>query len=186
MKAKTIDRRLGRALQERRRVRLWRDELDEHSLDGYVLATGERWLLLAVLADDLTPDGWTCVRRKDVTRAYNAPAQRFHQRAVELRGHWPPLAPPGSLDLSTRRRLLLSIAAVSTVLTVHPEKWRSDVSYIGVVVGTSRKTLRLLEIGPDAEWADEPALHDLRDITKIDFGNGYEEALLLVGGVRLA
>jgi hypothetical protein len=40
----------------------------------------------------------------------------------------------------------------------------------------------LLEIGPDAVWDKEPSEIRLGEITRIEFGGGYEEALHLVGG----
>ena len=40
----------------------------------------------------------------------------------------------------------------------------------------------LLEINPDASWDAEPREYRLRDITRVDFGGDYEDALHLVGG----
>ena len=42
--------------------------------------------------------------------------------------------------------------------------------------------VRFLEIDPDAMWAQKPTTIRLSDITRVDFGGGYEEALRLVGG----
>ncbi|HEX7424334.1 MAG TPA: hypothetical protein VF311_10690 [Terriglobales bacterium] len=36
--------------------------------------------------------------------------------------------------------------------------------------------------GPDACWDDKPETYRLREITRVDFGGDYEEALRLVGG----
>lgn len=43
----------------------------------------------------------------------------------------------------------------------------------------------LLEIGPGASWDDQPNEYKLRDITRIDFGGDYEQALHLVGGAAV-
>jgi hypothetical protein len=40
----------------------------------------------------------------------------------------------------------------------------------------------LLEIGPDAAWDNESETYRLSEITRVDFGGDYEEALHLVGG----
>lgn len=45
--------------------------------------------------------------------------------------------------------------------------------------------MSLLEIGPDALWDDEPETYRLSEITRVDFGGAYEEALHLVGGFPL-
>ena len=44
------------------------------------------------------------------------------------------------------------------------------------------KVLRFLEIDPDAVWEQKPTKINLSDITRVDFGGQYEEALHLVGG----
>lgn len=40
----------------------------------------------------------------------------------------------------------------------------------------------MLEINPDASWDEAPTQYKLKEITEIEFGGGYEEALFLVGG----
>jgi hypothetical protein len=41
----------------------------------------------------------------------------------------------------------------------------------------------LLEIGPDAKWEDKPKEYRVTEITRVNFGGDYENALHLVGGV---
>ena len=38
------------------------------------------------------------------------------------------------------------------------------------------------EIGPDAVWEEEAETYRVAQITRVDFGGAYEEALYLVGG----
>ena len=53
---------------------------------------------------------------------------------------------------------------------------------IGSIRGVDETNVRLITIDPDADWDDEIATIPLADVTRLDFGGGYEEALLLVGG----
>ena len=56
--------------------------------------------------------------------------------------------------------------------------------HIGRVVGVNKDNVSLLEIGPDACWEDVVTDYRTREITRIDFGGAYEDALILVGGLR--
>jgi hypothetical protein len=50
------------------------------------------------------------------------------------------------------------------------------------VQGVDRGRLSLLEIGPDAKWEDSPKEYRVAEITRVNFGGDYEDALHLVGG----
>ena len=41
----------------------------------------------------------------------------------------------------------------------------------------SKGHVSLLEIGPDADWDDRLETYNLREVTRIDFGGDYEQAL---------
>nr|HEV7953831.1 hypothetical protein [Candidatus Acidoferrales bacterium] len=78
--------------------------------------------------------------------------------------------------------LLLSASRAFPLVTIHREKVDPDVCWIGRVVGIDRGRVSLLEIRPGAEWDDSPSKYRLREITQVNFGNDYENALHLVGG----
>jgi hypothetical protein len=56
------------------------------------------------------------------------------------------------------------------------------VSCIGRVMGIDRGRVSLLEISPDAIWEKRPSEYPLREITRVNFGGDYEDALAMVGG----
>ena len=80
------------------------------------------------------------------------------------------------------KELLLSASRLFPVVTIHIEKVDPDVCYIGRIVDLNKDHVALLEIGPDACWDKKPTSYRLREITRVDFGGQYEEALHLVGG----
>ena len=55
-------------------------------------------------------------------------------------------------------------------------------SGIGRVVSIVSGKLSLLEIEPGAVWEETPTRYSLEEITRVDFGGDYEDALYLVGG----
>jgi hypothetical protein len=68
------------------------------------------------------------------------------------------------------------------VVTIHRENVDPDICQIGRVVAVDKDKVRLLEINPDASWDSRPLVYRTREITRIDFGGSYEDALMLVGG----
>ena len=67
-------------------------------------------------------------------------------------------------------------------MTIHREKVDPDVCWIGRVLGVEGGSVSLLEIDPKATWKKTPTCYRLREITRVNFGGDYENALHLVGG----
>jgi len=67
------------------------------------------------------------------------------------------------------------------LVTIHREQVDPAVCYVGRVVRVVGGRVCLLEIRPDASW-EEPTPYRMSEITHVDFGGDYENALLLMGG----
>jgi hypothetical protein len=78
--------------------------------------------------------------------------------------------------------LLLSAGKAFLLVTIHREQVDSDVCWIERVQGVNRGRVSLLEIGPDAVWEDTPEEYRIKEITRVNFGGDYENALHIVGG----
>ena len=151
------------------------------TFEGYVLDVGPQFFLLAVVREDMRFDGFSCLRIADVRRL-QAPAKyaAFAEAALRKRGEY--LAEKPTIDLSNISNLLRSADVLFPLITIHRERVDPDVCHIGRVATINNSTVSLLEIGPDAAWDSELCSYKLREITRVDFGGGYEEALHLVGG----
>lgn len=155
--------------------------VEDESVVGYVLATGPRFFLLALVEDNARFNGFQCLRLQDV-RNLQVPAKhaRFTEAALKLRGERRPRTP--DVSVSTVQDLLKTASQAFPLITIHREMMAPDICHIGYVVAVSNSEVSLLEIGPDAEWDDEPESYRIKEITRVDFGGVYEEALILVGG----
>jgi len=172
-------KRIDEAIERREFVRI-RRRFESTFVHGYVLAAGARHLVMAVVNDQLRYDGFECFRLKDVRSVETDPYAAFAQSALRLRGQRKPRLP--RLDLDSTQALLESAAALAPLLTIHREKLEPDICHIGRVVAIGAKRVSLLEIGPDAKWDEVEVTYPIKEITRVDFGGGYEDALALVGG----
>jgi hypothetical protein len=155
---------------------------EEGSVTGYVMDVGPKFFLVSLVSDAIRFNGFQCFRFSDVRRL-EIPAKysRFAETALKKRGEHQPKKP--RVLLNSLPKLLSSANRAFPLVTIHREKADPDVCHIGRVVELSNESVGLLEIGPDANWDERPESYRLSEITRVDFGGDYEEALHLVGGV---
>jgi hypothetical protein len=88
--AKKIRRRLQAGIGADRSVRIERDLKHAERVDGFVLALGREWVLIAVVADGGYPDGLVALRIRDVTAV--TPDDSFESAFARSLSSWPPEA----------------------------------------------------------------------------------------------
>jgi hypothetical protein len=127
-------------------------------------------------------NGFQCLRLQDV-RNLQVPAKyaTFTEAALKLRGEKRPRIPAVVVD--SVQELLGTASRAFPVITIHREMAAPGICHIGRVVAISDSEVSLLEINPDASWDDEALTYRTKEITRVDFGGDYEEALTLVAGL---
>ncbi|GIH75161.1 hypothetical protein [Planobispora longispora] len=175
---------LKRARRSGKPVRVSREIDGADRLDAYVVGIGRKWVLLHSISDALHLDGYSAVRLRDIKCATSSgwKGSTMTHRALTLRGeHVQPLA---GVDLDSTAGLIETLTRAFPLMAVYVEKVDPDVCHIGRAHGiTRRKRLRLQEIGPAADWAHACSTSETTaDITRIDVGDGYVDALHAVGG----
>jgi len=151
------------------------------TIDGYILDIGPEFFLLGLVEYDLRFDGFLCVRISDVRRL-KAPRPHADFIAAALRKRGQSIKRKPDVDLTGLPVLLRSAGRLFPLVTIHRERIDPDTCKIGQVIEVSDSHLMLREIDADAVWEDKATRIRLSDITRVDFGGGYEEALHLVGG----
>lgn len=178
--AKATSKKLAAALRDKTLVRFTRP-FEDGWVEGYVLDLGPKWFLLAFLDNNIRFNGFQCFRLSDVREPQvPAPYAAFVEAALKKRGAHRPKKP--RVSVASIEELLLSANRSFPLVTIHREKVDPDVCAVGRVLEVRDERLSLLEISPDASWEVEATQYRLRDITRVDFGGDYEDALYLVGG----
>lgn len=104
----------------------------------------------------------------------------FVGRALAARNQWPPRG--AEVDLDSVGGLLKSASQIAPLLALYTEEDDPTVSFIGRPVGYTARSIHLLGIGTQAKWRKKPDTWKFSNITRVEFGGRYEEALALVGG----
>ncbi len=164
---------------EQRLVRLTR-AFEPGPIRGYVLDVGPQFFVMALVSDRLWLDGYECFRIGDAKTLEQDPYATFAEMALRLRHEVRSDASP--VSVSSLPDLLRSAAASFPLVTIHSERADPDSCWIGRVLSVDRKRVILQEINPDATWDVDPSEIRLNDITRVNFGGDYEDALFIVGG----
>ena len=172
--------RLGEALRKKLLVKFTRP-FEAGSVTGYVLEIGPRFFLLALVDDYIRFNGFECFRISDVRRLESPHKHaRFAEAALKKRGERLPKKP--AVSLASTEALLLSSSRVFPLVTIYREQVDPEVCWVGHVLGVSKGSVSFLQISADATWYRRPTEYMISEITRVDFGGQYEEALHLVGG----
>jgi hypothetical protein len=161
-------------------VRIFREELDgpDNWSDGFIIDANEEMVLLQLVDDSIRLNGYQILFLEDISDfVHPAPFNDFQKKVLELREEE---AQNPEIELGDLSQILLDISEDFGLVTLHREELESDSCEIGRVVRADEVSFELEEIGSDARWFDETYEYDLYDITRIEFGGAYEEALLLV------
>jgi len=170
---------LALAARDRLLVR-FSSALERGAVNGYVLDIGPQFFLLALVSDGVRFNGFQCFRLSDV-RKLRVPEKYalFREAVLKKRGERIPKSPP--VVVSSIEELLLTANRAFPLVTIHREKVDGGACWIGRVIDVGKGRVTLLEIGADATWDDRLEAYRLSEITRVDFGGEYEDALQLIG-----
>jgi hypothetical protein len=151
---------------------------DDDMFEGYVVGVGEEWLLLQKLDPEIRLGGYAALRIEDVaTIAFVDDEDAFANRALRLRGEAP--VPQPDVALGDVRALLASAQAAWPLVAVHVARADGEALSIGRVRELEDEVVVLATVDVAGQWSDPERLR-LADVTRVEFGGGYEEALALV------
>ncbi len=172
---------LQEALEEADVVAIDREDFDEVGELGYVVAVGRSLFVLLQISDAMRFNGFSVLRIDDVSQVELPHAHAgFVEAALRLREESVEGAPP--IDLSSMGAAIRSAGRIEELVTLHTEVTEPGICKIGRVRSVDDESAKLIALDPDADWDDEVTAVPVADVTRIDIGGAYEEALLLVGG----
>lgn len=154
-------------------IRVNRKPVDQHWLDGVVVGFSARLLLLQLVdGSTLQLNGYSAVRLADV-RGYKED-DTFVQRALRLLKRAPAI--PEFVDLTDWLSLLKSIQPYYPLLMIETEKKEPGIAFVGRVTTLTARYVDFEKVSRKGYW-EAPERFAFKDITQIEFGDGYVDAL---------
>lgn len=150
-------------------------------VDGYIVACGRKWLLVRVVDDSGSLDGYTVIRNDHLTDVRNrGTTAQFVRRLLEMHHQWPPAGPGFSVDLDRTGGLVAALSDQDMAVGLYIEEEDPDVMFVGVPFLYRRGMLGLHEIDSTGAWRAEASQWKHRRVTKIDFCSRYTIHMLEV------
>ena len=156
-------------------VRVKRENIDPESLYGFVGALSSDFVALSIIDSNCRFDGARVFETEEVTfLEWDTTYLKNRSRVLEESPTSP--LPLADLELASWESVIRSAAAIQPVMTFHRDRADSGSCYIGTNVQVESEYLRADEISFDGVVDGNFALR-LSDITQIEFGDGYAQAL---------
>ena len=162
-------------------VKVRRLSRPSYTIDGFVLAIGDDWVLLSKVMDGGYFDGYAAIRIADIK---NVDVDKsFQSRFAQTRPEWPPTAPPsnGPVDLDSTRGMLTTLLQPDRLFGIERNK-SYDALWIGVPNELRKRWLYLWEVDSRGRWDEEPLGYKLSTITTVVFDDHYQTALTATAG----
>ena len=178
MKPKKVRRLLADGLEAQRLTRVWRDAYDTASTDGFILALIDDWVVMHVVADGAYLDDVQMMRLRDISTVIDG-HNDYIDRA--LRGLDRPVARIELHNDATVRDLLLAAADLHPLIAFSLGDEGEEQLMVGRLVAANRHRVRLRFLAPDGTWADEVDRWGYGQISSIQVGGRYLDALAQFG-----
>ena len=144
---------------------------------GFLLVQSAELSLVHVLTEDYLLNGYAVIHHSSVRAWRTIEPEEFTARAVRLKRLRPKPVP--GLDLSDWKSAIASAGERFPLLAIHRETECPGVCFIGRLLEVNSRSAAIEELDTQASWTG-PARYALRQITRLGFGGGYEDALARV------
>ncbi len=171
---------LAEALAENQLVILYRKAISEHKLNGYVIGLSNTWVLLQAVDNDmLMLDGYNAVRLGDVS--HFTVDDSFVGEYLRLRGIHSEKLP--EVNVSDLFSLLQAVSEHFPLFMIERECVEPGIGIVGQVERLTKRSLRMDKFSSKAKWIGTEKFK-LKDITSVNFGDHYHEALAFMDAHR--
>ena len=175
MKRSKARRRLEESLNDGRIVTVVRDAFEITMTDGFVIALTDDWLVMHALDDGVYLDDIVMLQLQDVSRVWFRDDNSYHHRAIEGLGQ--SIAVFECEHMASASELLNAASAMADIFAIHLEALDREPLFIGRLVKLRKKSFDLRYVGRDGVWRDHVDRLKYRDVTRIEVGGRYLEAL---------
>ena len=154
------------------------------SLVGFVVCSSNQWVIVHRVDPDVwILDGYVAVRIKDLKSIRDWRYRKNSDYPLQVLRHFgidKPIRPEG-LDPSTAQSVIRSALGLFELVGIQEERGDPECAWYGVPIHFGRNKLRLLNINSIGVWKKGSTSHEISEITWIEFGTRYAEALAAIG-----
>ncbi len=177
-----IRARLNIAIGEQHMIRVGRAPKFADHLDGFVVAVGDQWALIAQSSEGGFFNGYAAFRLSDVDSVSRD--KTFETAFAKTQPEWPPVC-PFEIDLNSTTGVLEGLGREGALIGIQKENERSAI-WIGKLDEVRKRVVYLHEVRPDATWHPAPLGYKLKAITMVEVATHYLRGLAAIAGTEPA
>lgn len=150
---------------------------------GFIVDFSDSLVLFHTLdTDTFRLNGYTVIRKEDITKYRVFSKAEYWQVRAMRHFHLKPMRHVG-VSVTSLPALLKSVTEHYPLITLHPEKIKPDVCFVGQLVSMTERTFTIEDLNSSGEWSG-PRRMKFSDVTRVDFGDGYTSALAVTAPKR--
>lgn len=153
-------------------VSIRRDEIDEHSIQGFVLASSEDLVVLQYVYD-FNLDGLMVLRVADITEVRHSATDKFQKGLLEQERLMQRVSFGADFDLRNWRSVITQLSKDYPLMILECEALEETDFAIGRVLKTTQTSVQFQYFSGAANWAEEAETLKFKDITCCQVGTNY-------------
>jgi len=165
-------KKLTKLKESRTLVSIKRDAIDEHQIQGFLLAFSKK-LLLIQFVYDFHLDGLMVLRRSDISRIKSTKTDIFHTQMLKEEGLFSQVNFTKEYDVKNWAAVFSTIGKESAFIIIEDENTDHPIFLIGEQQNIGKKSVSVLGFNGVANWDDEVSEMKYKDINSFQAGNNY-------------
>ena len=163
---------LRRFAQQRSLISIRREAVDENKIQGFVLGSSDRLVLLQYVYD-FNLDGLMVLRTADISEVVRSKTDEFQERLLADEGLLSRIPFDYSIDLSSWRSAIAGLSGMHPLLILECELLQEPEFAVGRILEIGTEEVALKYFTGAANWFDEPVRLRYDDITACQANTNY-------------
>ncbi|MBK9218888.1 MAG: hypothetical protein IPL70_10985 [Uliginosibacterium sp.] len=163
---------LSQHQKKKKLVSVFRCEIDDNAIQGFVLASSEELIVIQCICD-FRLDGLMVLRTKDVTEVRCSATDEFQNHLLAREGLLEKVPFGALFDLTNWRSVIAQLSMEYPIMVLECEAGRNKDFVIGRVIKDGSKGVQFQHFSGVAIWAERYAKLKYKDITCCQVGTNY-------------
>jgi hypothetical protein len=164
--------KLAKHHKNRDLVSIYRDAIDDHSIQGFVLAHSEELVVLQYVYD-FNLDGLMVLRLEDISEVRCSATDKFQKGLLNYEGLLKKVHFSSDFDLRSWRSVILQLSKEYPLIILECEAKEEKDFFIGKVIKTTAAAVEANYFSGAANWGEYPEKLKFKEITSCQVGTNY-------------
>ena len=163
---------LKKLCDNRRYVAIERDNLDSGNIRGFILALSNNLVLLQNVVD-FHLDGYSIIRRRDITHVWHNEFERYYKKILKKEGLLDKVGLQETISLNNWPSVFHSLKRIGKNIIIEKEFPDVYKFLIGKIIRINKKHVNIRYFDANGKWERGFRYAPYEEITRVQFENEY-------------